>query len=55
MLDQLEASLQYQFKDREVLLLALSHKSHANEGRKRGVSKEDFVRLHMCKMNEVLK
>lgn len=46
MLEQLEARLHYQFKDREVLRLALSHKSHANEGRKRGVSKEDFVRLH---------
>lgn len=46
MLETLEASLHYQFKDREVLRLALSHKSHANEGRKRGVSKEDFVRLH---------
>jgi ribonuclease-3 len=45
-LETLEASLHYQFKDREVLRLALSHKSHANEGRKRGVSKEDFVRLH---------
>jgi ribonuclease III len=45
-LDALQASLQYQFKDRELLRLALSHKSHANEGRKRGVSKEDFVRLH---------
>jgi ribonuclease III len=42
----LESQLHYQFKDREVLRLALSHKSHANEGRKKGVSKEDFVRLH---------
>lgn len=46
MFDKLEASLHYQFKDREILQLALSHKSHANEGRKRGLSKEDFVREH---------
>jgi ribonuclease III len=46
LLDQLEAHLHYHFKDAEVLRLALSHKSHANEGRKKGVSKEDFVRLH---------
>ncbi len=46
MLDLLEQALHYQFKDREVLRLALSHKSHANEGRKKGVTKEDFVRLH---------
>jgi ribonuclease III len=45
-LDQLQASLKYEFKDRSLLQLALSHKSHANEGRKRGLSKEDFVRLH---------
>ena len=43
---QLEVSLHYHFKDPEVLRLALSHKSHANEGRKRGLPKEDFVRLH---------
>ena len=42
----LEALLQYQFKDPEGLRLALSHKSHANEGRKRGLAKEDFVRVH---------
>lgn len=42
----LEASLHYKFKDPEGLRLALSHKSHANEGRKRGLSKEDFVRVH---------
>jgi ribonuclease-3 len=29
-----------------MLRLALSHKSHANEGRRRGVPKEEFVRLH---------
>ncbi len=46
MLELLETSLHYQFKDREILRLALSHKSHANEGRKKGVSKEEFVRLH---------
>jgi len=28
------------------LRLALSHKSHANEGRKRPMPKEDFVRVH---------
>lgn len=46
MFETLQASLHYQFKDAEVLRLALSHKSHANEGRKKGVTKEDFVRLH---------
>ena len=46
MSETLEASLHYKFKDPAVLRLALSHKSHANEGRKRGISKEDFVRLH---------
>jgi ribonuclease-3 len=46
MLESLEPLLHYAFKDREVLRLALSHKSHANEGRKKGVTKEDFVRLH---------
>lgn len=46
MLQKLEESLHYHFKDREILQLALSHKSHANEGRKRGLSKEDFVRVH---------
>jgi ribonuclease-3 len=46
MFDSLQASLHYHFKDAEVLRLALSHKSHANEGRKKGVTKEDFVRLH---------
>ncbi|MGZ3652593.1 MAG: ribonuclease III [Bdellovibrionota bacterium] len=44
--EALQTSLHYQFKDGEVLRLALSHKSHANEGRKKGVTKEDFVRLH---------
>ncbi len=46
MLEALEANLHYKFKDQGTLRLALSHKSHANEGRKRDVSKEDFVRLH---------
>jgi ribonuclease III len=46
LLEALESSLHYRFKDPEILRLALSHKSHANEGRKRGVSKEEFVRLH---------
>jgi ribonuclease III len=38
--------LSYQFKDPELLRLALRHKSHANEGRRKGISKEEFVRLH---------
>jgi ribonuclease-3 len=42
----IEAKLFHRFKDPELLRLALCHKSHANEGRKKGVSKEDFVRLH---------
>lgn len=46
MFKDLEAKLLHSFKDTELLRLALSHKSHANEGRKRGVTKEDFVRLH---------
>lgn len=41
-----EQRISYSFKDSELLRLALSHKSHANEGRKKGVSKEAFVRLH---------
>ena len=43
---ELESKLFYQFKDPAILQLALSHKSHANEGRKRGISKEEFVTLH---------
>ncbi len=43
---ELEAKLQYQFKDPAILQLALSHKSHANEGRKKGQTKADFVLLH---------
>lgn len=43
---ELEAKLQYTFKDPAVLRLALSHKSHANEGRKKGQTREDFVLLH---------
>ena len=46
LLEALEQSLHYPFQDKELLQLALSHKSHANEGRKKGLSKEDFVRLH---------
>jgi ribonuclease-3 len=46
MFESLQASLHYQFKDAQILRLALSHKSFANEGRKKGVTKEDFVRLH---------
>jgi len=42
----LEASLHYQFKNPDFLRLALSHKSHANEGRTRSLPKEDFVRVH---------
>lgn len=43
---ELEVKLAYTFKDPEILQLALRHKSHANEGRRQGVSKEDFVSLH---------
>lgn len=43
---ELEAKLAYQFKDPEILGLALRHKSHANEARRQGISKEDFVSLH---------
>jgi ribonuclease III len=45
-LQELESKIFYHFKDPAILQLALSHKSHANEGRKRGVSKEEFVTLH---------
>jgi ribonuclease III len=43
---ELESKLHYQFKDPKILQLALSHKSHANEGRRKGQTKEDFVLLH---------
>ncbi len=43
---EIENSLHYHFKDPEGLRLALSHKSHANEGRKRGLNKDEFVRVH---------
>lgn len=43
---ELESKLHHSFKDPSILQLALSHKSHANEGRKRGVSKEEFVTHH---------
>ena len=43
---ELETKLHYQFKDPSILNLALSHKSHANEGRRKGQTKEDFVLLH---------
>lgn len=45
-LQELQEKLHYQFKDLAVLRLALSHKSHANEGRRKGQTKDDFVRLH---------
>ncbi len=45
-LENLEAELRYTFKDKHLLQVALSHKSHANEGRRKGTPKEDFVRLH---------
>ena len=43
---ELEEKLFYSFKDAQLLTLALSHKSHANEGRKKGQTREDFVLLH---------
>jgi len=46
LLKKLEAELLHEFKDKAILRLALSHKSHANEGRKRGTSAEAFVRVH---------
>ncbi len=42
----LEEKLHYQFRDRALLQLALCHKSFANEGRKKGQTKEEFVHLH---------
>ena len=41
-----ESHLHYSFQNPELLRLALSHKSHANEGRRRSISREDFVGLH---------
>lgn len=46
MFQEMEAEIFHTFKDKELLRQALSHKSHANEGRKRGTSAEAFVRLH---------
>jgi ribonuclease-3 len=43
---ELETKIFYEFKDASLLQLALSHKSHANEGRKRGQTRDDFVLLH---------
>ncbi len=42
----LEEKLHYQFRDKALLQLALCHKSFANEGRKKGQTKEEFVNLH---------
>ncbi len=42
----LQEKLGYQFKDIEHLRVALSHKSHANEGRRKDTPKEAFVKLH---------
>ena len=46
MYEALEKNLLHTFKDKELLKLALSHKSHANEGKKKSTSPEVFVRLH---------
>lgn len=46
MYSELEKKLSYSFKDPEILKLALRHKSHANESRRQGLPKEDFVSLH---------
>lgn len=46
MFEILENQLRYSFKDKDLLRLALAHKSHANEGRKRGEARENFVNLH---------
>jgi ribonuclease III len=45
-LSELENKLFYTFKDPQMLQLALRHKSHANEARRQGITKEDFVALH---------
>lgn len=45
-LAELTAKLHHVFRDGEILRRALSHKSHANEGRHKGLAKEDFVKLH---------
>ncbi|NUM89170.1 MAG: ribonuclease III [Bdellovibrionales bacterium] len=42
----LQEKLGYRFKDVEHLRVALSHKSHANEGRRKDTPKEAFVKLH---------
>lgn len=42
----LDQKIHYQFKDASLLQLALCHKSYANEGRKKGQTREDFVALH---------
>jgi ribonuclease III len=44
-LPELELKLQYRFKDPLMLERALSHKSHANEGKRR-VPRDEFVTLH---------
>jgi ribonuclease III len=43
---ELEEKLHHHFQDKALLTLALSHKSHANEGRKKGQTREEFVLLH---------
>ena len=45
-MSELENKLFYTFKDPQMLQLALRHKSHANEARRQGITKEDFVALH---------
>jgi ribonuclease III len=45
-LKEVEKRISYEFRDTRHLELALSHKSHANEGRPRSLSREDFVLLH---------
>jgi ribonuclease-3 len=46
LLDDLESRVFYKFKDKELLRLALRHKSHANEERKKVTSSPAFVNLH---------
>lgn len=46
MYEALEKELLHSFKDKELLRLALCHKSHANEDRKKSTTPEDFVLLH---------
>lgn len=45
-MDDLQAKLHYTFKDPLILRRALSHKSHANEGRPKGLTRDEFVLLH---------